>query len=104
VDPGSLRQRIWVRRAPSVRYRCRKVGPGPFPKPRNVSALPGSGLAGAATLANTESAAAAGAGMPMMPMPTGAGANSGMPGRIGGGGASVQVVQQRPSVVPRVGV
>ncbi|WP_205874610.1 PPE family protein [Mycobacterium camsae] len=70
------------------------------------SALPGTNLAGAATLVNAEAAAGAGAaGMPMMPMPAGGGANSGMPGRaMAGGGASPHVVQQRPSVIPRVGV
>ncbi|MDP7705920.1 PPE family protein [Mycobacterium sp. TY815] len=76
---------------------------GSVPEARGVSALPGTGLAGAATLAGAEAAAGAGAGMPMMPMPTGGGANGGMPGRIGGG-ASPHVVQQRPSVIPRVGV
>jgi PPE-repeat protein len=76
---------------------------GSAPEVRGVSALPGTNLPGAATLANAEATAGAGAGMPMMPMPTGAGANGGMPGRIGGGGAS-HVVQQRPSVIPRVGV
>ncbi|OBI91672.1 PPE family protein [Mycobacterium sp. 1245805.9] len=56
-------------------------------------------------------AAAAGAGapmggMPFMPMPMGGmGAGAGMPGgMMGRGGASPNVVQARPSVVPRVGV
>ncbi|OBG41101.1 PPE family protein [Mycobacterium sp. E3198] len=55
-------------------------------------------------------AAAAGApvggGMPFMPMPMGGmGAGAGMPGgMMGRGGASPNVVQSRPSVVPRVGV
>lgn len=44
-------------------------------------------------------------GMPMMPMPMGGGAGAGMPGgMMGRGGAGSQVVQQRPSVIPRVGV
>ncbi len=43
-------------------------------------------------------------GMPMMPMPMG-GMGAGMPGgMLGRGGASPQVLQSRPSVVPRVGV
>ena len=41
--------------------------------------------------------------MPMMPMPMGTG--GGMPGgMMGRGGASPHVVQNRPSVVPRVGI
>jgi hypothetical protein len=43
--------------------------------------------------------------MPMMPMPMGgggAGAGGGMP--LGRGGASPNMAQNRPSVVPRVGV
>lgn len=77
---------------------------GSVPDVRTASALPGTSLAGTATLAGVEAAAGGGAaGMPMMPMPTGGGANSGMPGRAMGGGAS-HVVQQRPSVIPRVGV
>lgn len=77
---------------------------GSVPDPRTASALPGTSLAGAATIANAEVAAGAGAGMPMMPVPAGAGANGGMPGRMVGGGGGSHVVQQRPSVIPQVGV
>ena len=64
------------------------------------SAMPGLG-ADAAAMAG----APAGGGMPMMPMPMGgggAGAGGGMP--LGRGGASPNMAQNRPSVVPRVGV
>lgn len=77
---------------------------GSAPDGRVGAALPGTSLGGAATLANAEAAAGAGAGMPMMPMPTGGGANGGMPGRMIGGGGGSHVVQQRPGVIPRVGV
>lgn len=76
---------------------------GSTPEVRGGSALTGSSLAGAATVANAEAAVGAGAGMPMMPMPTGGGAGGGLPGRMMGGGGS-HVVQQRPSVIPRTGV
>lgn len=50
-------------------------------------------------------AAPTGSGMPMMPMPMGAGAGAGMPGpMMGRGGAGSNVVQSRPSVIPRTGV
>jgi hypothetical protein len=43
--------------------------------------------------------------MPMMPMPMGGGmGGAGAGGMMGRGGASPHVVQNRPSVVPRVGV
>ncbi len=46
-----------------------------------------------------------GSGMMPMPMPMGMGGGAGMPGgMMGRGGASPNVVQSRPSVVPRVGV
>ena len=65
------------------------------------SAMPGLGAQSAAAMAG----APAGGGMPMMPMPMGgggAGAGGGMP--LGRGGASPNMAQNRPSVVPRVGV
>jgi len=65
------------------------------------SAMPGLGAESAAAMAG----APAGGGMPMMPMPMGgggAGAGGGMP--LGRGGASPNMAQNRPSVVPRVGV
>jgi PPE-repeat protein len=50
-------------------------------------------------------ATAPGGGMPMMPMPMGGGmGGAGAGGMMGRGGASPHVVQNRPSVVPRIGV
>jgi PPE-repeat protein len=65
------------------------------------SAMSGLGAESAAAMAG---APAGGGGMPMMPMPMGggAGAGGGMP--LGRGGASPNMTQNRPSVVPRVGV
>jgi hypothetical protein len=65
------------------------------------SAMSGLGAENAAAMAG---ASAGGGGMPMMPMPMGggAGAGGGMP--LGRGGASPNMTQDRPSVVPRVGV
>ena len=65
------------------------------------SAMSGLGAESAAAMAG---APAGGGGMPMMPMPMGggAGAGGGMP--LGRGGASPNMTQDRPSVVPRVGV
>jgi PPE-repeat protein len=53
-----------------------------------------------------QAAGATGGGMPMMPMPMGGGgAGGGMPGgMMGRGGASPNMTQQRPSVIPRTGV
>ncbi|MGA7053048.1 MAG: PPE family protein [Mycobacterium sp.] len=64
------------------------------------SAMSGLSAENAAAMAG----APAGGGMPMMPMPMGggAGAAGGMP--LGRGGASPNMQQDRPSVVPRVGV
>jgi PPE-repeat protein len=65
------------------------------------SAMSGLGAESAAAMAG---APTGGGGMPMMPMPMGggAGAGGGMP--LGRGGASPNMAQNRPSVVPRVGV
>lgn len=43
-------------------------------------------------------------GMPMMPMPMGGAGASGVPGGMLGRGGGSQVVQHRPSVIPRTGV
>lgn len=78
---------------------------GSMPKGMASSAV--SGLGGMTNLAAAPGAQATGAGgMPMMPMPMGAGgAGAGMPmGMMGRGGANPQVVQARPSVIPRTGV
>jgi len=45
-----------------------------------------------------------GGGMPMMPMPMGGGAGAGAGGPLGRGGASPNMPQNRPNVIPRVGV
>ena len=65
------------------------------------SAMSGLSAESAAAMAG---APTGGGGMPMMPMPMGggAGAGGGMP--LGRGGASPNMAQDRPSVVPRVGV
>ncbi len=74
---------------------------GSMPARLASSAMSGLGAAGM-----PDAAAMTGApmgGMPMMPMPMGTG--GGMPGgMMGRGGASPHVVQNRPSVVPRVGI
>jgi PPE-repeat protein len=74
---------------------------GSMPARLASSAMSGLGAAGL-----PDAAAMTGApmgGMPMMPMPMGTG--GGMPGgMMGRGGASPHVVQNRPSVVPRVGI
>ena len=76
---------------------------GSVPKAMASSAM--SGL-GAAPNAAAMAPAGAGSGMGMMPMPMGmGGAGGGMPGgMMGRGGAGAQVVQNRPSVIPRTGV
>jgi PPE-repeat protein len=73
---------------------------GAAPGRMAASAMAGLGAENAAAMAG----APAGGGMPMMPMPMGggAGAGGGMP--LGRGGASPNMAQDRPSVVPRVGV
>ncbi|OBI86750.1 PPE family protein [Mycobacterium asiaticum] len=43
-------------------------------------------------------------GMPMMPMPIGGAGGAGVPGGMLGRGGGSQVVQHRPSVIPRAGV
>ena len=75
--------------------------PGSMPAQMASSAV--MGLGGGLDAAGS---AAAGGGMPMMPMPMGmGGTGAGMPaGMMGRGGAGSQVVQQRPSVIPRTGV
>jgi PPE-repeat protein len=66
-----------------------------------MSGLGGAGMPSAAGMAG----APTGGGMPMMPMPMGGGAGgAGAGGMMGRGGASPHVTQNRPSVVPRVGV
>jgi hypothetical protein len=76
---------------------------GSMPSRMGTSAMSGMGMPNAAAMAGA-GAPAGGGGMPMMPMPMGggAGAGGGMP--MGRGGASPHVMQNRPSVVPRVGV
>jgi PPE-repeat protein len=78
---------------------------GSMPSRMGSSAMSGmgAGMPNAAAMAGA-GAPAGGGGMPMMPMPMGggAGAGGGMP--MGRGGASPHVMQNRPSVVPRVGV
>ena len=89
--------------------RARLVGAMSVP-PTWEGSAPGRMLPSAMSGLGAESAAAmagapAGGGMPMMPMPMGgggAGAGGGMP--LGRGGASPNMAQNRPSVVPRVGV
>jgi hypothetical protein len=75
---------------------------GSMPSRMGSSAM--SGMGGAPSAAAMGGAPTGGGGMPMMPMPMGggAGAGGGMP--MGRGGASPHVTQNRPSVVPRVGV
>jgi PPE-repeat protein len=64
-----------------------------------MSGLGGAGMPAAGAPAPT------GGGMPMMPMPMGGGmGGAGAGGMMGRGGASPHVVQNRPSVVPRIGV
>ncbi len=83
---------------------------GSTPARMASSAMSGLGAAGAPNPAEMlDQAGAAGArtgGMPMMPMPMGAGgAGGGMPGgMMGRGGASPQLTQNRPSVLPRKGI
>jgi hypothetical protein len=75
---------------------------GSVPKAMATSAMEGlGGMPNAAAMAQGASG-----GMPMMPMPMGmGGAAGGMPpGMMGRGGAGSQVVQSRPSVIPRTGV
>ena len=77
---------------------------GSMPKSMAASAL--SGLGAVPNAAEMAQAAGASGGMPMMPMPMGmGGAAGGMPpGMMGRGGAGSQVVQSRPSVIPRTGI
>ena len=64
-----------------------------------MSGLGGAGMPAAGAPAPT------GGGMPMMPMPMGGGmGGAGAGGMMGRGGASPHMVQNRPSVVPRIGV
>ncbi len=79
---------------------------GSMPSRMVSSAMSGLGGAGVPNAAAMAGAPAGGSGMGMMPMPMGGmGAGGGMPGgMMGRGGASPHVVQNRPSVVPRVGV
>ena len=76
--------------------------------PVGMSSAAMSGLGGGMPSAAGGLGAAMGGmgGMPMMPMPMGGmGAGAGMPGAmLGRGGASPNVVQSRPTVVPRTGV
>ena len=88
---------------------ARLVGAMSVP-PNWEGSAPGRMASSAMSGLSAESAAAmagaptGGGGMPMMPMPMGggAGAGGGMP--LGRGGASPNMTQNRPSVVPRVGV
>jgi PPE-repeat protein len=67
-----------------------------------MSGLGGAGVPNAAAMAGAQGT---GGGMPMMPMPMGGGGmGAGAGGPLGRGGASPHVVQNRPSVVPRIGV
>ncbi len=78
---------------------------GSMPTRMASSAMSGLGaMPNAAEMAGA--AGASGGGMPMMPMPMGAGgAGGGMPGgMMGRGGASPNMTQARPSVIPRTGV
>ena len=77
---------------------------GSMPARLASSAMSGLGAVGMPdAAAMTGVAGAPMGGMPMMPMPMGTG--GGMPGgMMGRGGASPHVVQNRPSVVPRVGI
>ena len=76
--------------------------------PTRMASSAMSGLGAEANAAAMAAGAQGTGGMPMMPMPMGMGgmgAGGGMPGgMMGRGGASPHVVQNRPSVVPRVGV
>ncbi|WP_415624019.1 PPE family protein, partial [Mycobacterium intermedium] len=79
--------------------------PGSMPNHMSSSAL--AGLNGVTAAEMAQAAGAGGSGMGMMPMPMGmGGAGAGMPaGMMGGrGGGAAQVVQNRPSVIPRTGV
>jgi PPE-repeat protein len=76
---------------------------GSMPTRMGSAAMAGmGGMPNAAAMAGA--GAPAGGGMPMMPMPMGGGAGAGAGGPLGRGGASPHVQQNRPSVVPRVGV
>jgi len=74
---------------------------GSMPSRMGSAAMSGLGGAGMPAAAG----APTGGGMPMMPMPMGGGmGGAGAGGMMGRGGASPHVVQNRPSVVPRIGV
>src|ERR1700677_5099210 len=74
---------------------------GSMPSRMGSAAMSGLGGAGVPAAAG----APTGGGMPMMPMPMGGGmGGAGAGGMMGRGGASPHVVQNRPSVVPRIGV
>jgi PPE-repeat protein len=78
---------------------------GSVPKGMSSSAM--AGLGEMPNLAAMAQAGGTGSGMGMMPMPMGmgGGAGAGMPGGMTGrGGAGANVVQNRPSVIPRTGV
>jgi PPE-repeat protein len=89
--------------------RARLVGAMSVP-PTWEGSAPGkmisSAMSGLGAESNAAAAAApAGGGMPMMPMPMGGGmGGAGAGGMMGRGGASPHMVQNRPSVVPRIGV
>lgn len=75
---------------------------GSVPKGMGSTAMAGMGMNPAAV---ATAAGGAGTGMMPMPMPMGGGGGAGgMPGGMGRGGASSQVLQNRPSVIPRTGV
>jgi PPE-repeat protein len=79
---------------------------GSMPKGMSTSAMSGLGaMANPAAMAAGAAPTGTG-GMPMMPMPMGAGAGAGgmPPGMMGRGGANPNVLQNRPSVIPRTGV
>jgi PPE-repeat protein len=76
---------------------------GSMPARMVSSAMSGmGGMPNAAAMAGA--AQAAGGGMTPMPMPMGGGMGAGAGGMMGRGGASPNVVQNRPSVIPRTGV
>ena len=88
--------------------RARLVGAMSVP-PTWEGSTPGKMISSAMSGLGAEPSAAAtaptGGGMPMMPMPMGGGmGGAGAGGMMGRGGASPHVVQNRPSVVPRIGV
>jgi PPE-repeat protein len=77
---------------------------GSMPSRMGSSAMSGMGAGMPNAAAMGAPPAGGGGGMPMMPMPMGGGAGAGAGGPMGRGGASPHMQQNRPSVVPRVGV